>query len=178
VSCQADRVSHRIRLAEPADVPVVFTMIKELAAYERAAHEVRSDEGLLHDALFAEQPRVWCSVLEHIDDDGPPQVAGFAMWFVNFFTWTAKHSVYLDDLFVREAFRGRGYGKALLAHLAAVCVERGYPRLDWWVLDWNPAIEFYRSLGAVAMDEWTVFRLTGEPLAQLGATGEGLAPRA
>jgi GNAT superfamily N-acetyltransferase len=145
-------------------------MIGELAEYENARDQVQSSEALLHDALFADEAAVWCSVVEHVDDAAPtgtPVVAGFAIWFRNFFTWTAKHSVYLDDLYVKEQYRGLGYGKALLAHLAQICVERGYPRLDWWVLDWNPAVDFYRSIGAVGMDEWTVYRLSGEPLHRL-----------
>ena len=157
-------------------------MISELAAYEKAEHEVLSNEELLHASLFADDPAVWCSILEHTEhteladgaepDESQWAVAGFAIWFRNFFTWTAKHSIYLDDLYVREQYRGRGYGKALLQHLAQICIERGYPRLDWWVLDWNPAVDFYTSIGAIGMDEWTVFRLTGEPLERL-ARGNG-----
>lgn len=154
-------------------MPDIFVMICELAAYEKAAHEVQSTESLLSQSLFADDPAVWCSILEHRDVDGPWQAAGFAIWFRNFFTWTAKHSIYLDDLYVREQYRGRGYGTALLQHLAAICVERGYPRLDWWVLDWNEdAIRFYRSIGAVGMDEWTVNRLAGPALERL-ARGHG-----
>jgi GNAT superfamily N-acetyltransferase len=162
-------VSHRIRLATPADVPAVFAMIGELAEYENARDQVQSSEALLHEALFADDPAVWCSIVEHVVEDHPPVVAGFAIWFRNFFTWTAKHSIYLDDLYVKEQYRGLGYGQALLSHLAQICVERGYPRLDWWVLDWNPAVEFYRRIGAVGMDEWTVYRLTGEPLRRVAA---------
>lgn len=167
--------THRIRPARPDDVTEIFAMIRELAEYENSAHEVQSSEELLHASLFVEEPAVWCSILEHSNhdkrDDSEAEsgwaIAGFAIWFRNFFTWTAKHSIYLDDLYVREHYRGRGYGKALLQHLAQTCVERGYPRLDWWVLDWNPAVEFYKSIGAIGMDEWTVFRLTGEPLERL-----------
>lgn len=160
--------THRIRPAESWDVPDIFAMICELAAYEKSAQEVQSTESLLHQSLFADDPAVWCAILEHRDAEGSWQVAGFAIWFRNFFTWTAKHSIYLDDLYVREHYRGRGYGTALLAHLAAICVERGYPRLDWWVLDWNEeAIQFYRSIGAVGMDEWTVNRLAGPALEKL-----------
>ena len=115
------------------------------------------------------------SILEHnpsdaasVDDDGW-LIAGMAIWFRNFFTWTAKHSIYLDDLYVREQYRGLGYGKALLQHLAQICIERGYPRLDWWVLDWNPAVEFYKRIGAVGMDEWTVNRVSGEALERLAS---------
>jgi GNAT superfamily N-acetyltransferase len=140
-------------------------MIRELAAFERSLDEVESTEELLHAALFADDPAVWATMVERVDDSGGVEVAGFALWFRNFFTWTAKHSIYLDDLYVRPQFRGRGYGKALLKSLVATCVERGYPRLDWWVLDWNDsAIEFYRSIGAVAKDDWTVWRLTGDAL--------------
>ena len=161
--------SHRIRPATRSDVPEIFAMIRELAEYENSGHEVQSNEELLQSSLFADDPAVWCSILEHRDNQSWV-VAGFAIWFRNYFTWTAKHSIYLDDLYVREAYRGRGYGKALLQHLAQICVDRGYPRLDWWVLDWNPAVEFYKSIGAIGMDEWTVFRLTGPALNRL-ATG-------
>ena len=99
------------------------------------------------------------------------EIAGMAIWFRNFFTWTAKHSIYLDDLYVREQYRGLCYGKALLQHLAQICVERGYPRLEWWVLDWNePALGFYRSIGAQPMDEWTVQRVTGDALSTLATS--------
>ncbi len=160
----------RIRASTPEDVPEIFGMIYELAEYENSAHEVQSNEELLHASLFADDPAVWCSILEHTDGDAASDdwaIAGFCIWFKNYFTWTAKHSIYLDDLYVREQYRGRGYGKALLQHLASICVERGYPRLDWWVLDWNPAVEFYRSIGALSMDEWTVNRLTGPALERL-----------
>jgi GNAT superfamily N-acetyltransferase len=161
----------RIRPARTEDVPEIFSMVCELAEYERARDQVQSTEELFRQALFCEEPAVWCSILEHQTDDHPDDtgwvVAGMAIWFQNFFTWTAKHSLYLDDLYVREQYRGLGYGKALLAHLAQICVDRGYPRLDWWVLDWNPAIDFYRRIGAVGMDEWTVHRLSGEPLHRL-----------
>ncbi len=159
---------HRIRAANPNDVPEIFAMIRELAEFENSGHEVQSNEELLHASLFADEPAVWCSILEH-DDGQSWVVAGFAIWFRNYFTWTAKHSIYLDDLYVRETYRGRGYGKALLQHLAQICVDRGYPRLDWWVLDWNPAVEFYKSIGAIGMDEWTVFRLTGPALDRLAS---------
>ena len=107
---------------------------------------------------------VFCDLVEV---DG--EIAGMAIWFLNYSTWQGKHGIYLEDLFVKPEFRGRGYGKALLQHLAQICNERGYGRFQWWVLDWNsPAIEFYRSLGAVAMDEWTVYRVSGAELKQLG----------
>jgi GNAT superfamily N-acetyltransferase len=159
--------SHRIRNARPDDVPEIFAMVCELAEYEKARHEVQSSEELFSEALFCDEPAVWCSILEHQGEGDGWEVAGMAIWFLNFFTWTAKHSIYLDDLYVREQYRGRGYGKALLQHLASICVERGYPRLDWWVLDWNPAVDFYRRIGALSMDEWTVNRLTGPALERL-----------
>jgi len=160
-----------LRPAEVCDVPEIFAMIKELAEYERAPQEVMSSEALLQEALFGPDPAVWVIICEHVNDDSSTEIAGFALWFKNFFTWTAKHSIYLDDLYVRPAYRGRGYGKALLAHLAAICVSNGWPRLDWWVLHWNSlARDFYDRLGATAMDEWVVYRLTGEALTRLGST--------
>jgi GNAT superfamily N-acetyltransferase len=167
--------SFRIRNATPADVPEIFAMVCELAEYERARHEVQSSEELFAEALFCDDPAVWCSILEHhpgdsaTDDDADWLIAGMAIWFRNFFTWTAKHSIYLDDLYVREQYRGLGYGKALLQHLAQICTDRGYPRLDWWVLDLNPAVEFYKRIGAIGMDEWTVHRLTGPALERLAS---------
>ncbi|MCM2577263.1 GNAT family N-acetyltransferase [Streptomyces meridianus] len=154
-----------IRTATPGDVPAIVTMIRELAAYEKAEHEVEATEGHLHSALFGESPAVFAHIAEA---DG--RIEGFALWFLNFSTWRGVHGIYLEDLYVRPEARGQGHGKALLAELARICVERGYGRLDWSVLDWNtPSIDFYRSLGAAAMDEWTGFRLTGESLVRLGA---------
>ncbi|WP_157246118.1 GNAT family N-acetyltransferase [Nonomuraea typhae] len=152
-----------IRPATPGDVPEILAMVRELADYENAPQEVRSTEAQLHQALFGERPAAFAHVAEH---DG--RAAGFALWFLNFSTWRGKHGIYLEDLFVRPRYRGEGYGRALLAELAAICVERGYQRLEWSVLDWNePAIGFYKSLGAIPMDEWTVYRLTDEPLRAL-----------
>jgi GNAT superfamily N-acetyltransferase len=166
--------SFRIRNAVPDDVPEIFAMVCELAEYEKSRHEVQSSEELFAEALFCAEPAVWCSILEHHPNDSASPddgwlIAGMAIWFRNFFTWTARHSIYLDDLYVREQYRGLGYGKALLQHLAQICIERGYPRLDWWVLDWNPAVEFYKRIGAIGMDEWTVYRLTGPALEQLAS---------
>ncbi len=167
--------SYRIRGARPDDVPEIFAMVCELAEYEKARHEVQSSEQLFSEALFCEEPAVWCSILEHnaedlaSEDSADWEIAGMAIWFRNFFTWTAKHSIYLDDLYVREQYRGLGYGKALLQHLAQICVDRGYPRLDWWVLDWNPAVDFYKRIGALSMDDWTVNRLTGSALERLAS---------
>lgn len=153
-----------VRPARPDDVPAVLGLIHELAEYERAAHEVRATEQSLHAALFAEHPAAFCHVAER-----GGQVGGFALWFLNFSTWLGRHGIYLEDLYVRRDLRGRGAGRALLAELARICVDRGYGRLEWWVLDWNAdAHGFYRRLGAVPMDEWTVWRLTGDALDTLG----------
>lgn len=161
-----------VRTARPEDVPSLVSLVRELATYERAADQVRIDAVALNAALFTTSPKAHCLV---VDADG--EVAGMALWFVTFSTWVGRHGIYLEDLYIRPAHRGRGHGKALLAELAAVCIERGYGRLEWSVLDWNePAIGFYRSLGAVAMDEWTVHRLTGDPLAALAASGSTGAP--
>ncbi|MFD7303505.1 GNAT family N-acetyltransferase [Streptomyces pharetrae] len=155
-----------IRSATPADIPVIHTLIRELAAYERAPEEARATEAQLHEALFGERPAAYAHIAE---DDTSGEPVGFALWFLNFSTWRGTHGVYLEDLFVRPSARGAGHGKALLAELARLCVERGYQRLEWSVLDWNePAIGFYRSLGAVPQDEWTVYRLTDQALADLG----------
>lgn len=151
-----------VRPATPADVPEILAMIHELATYERAAHEVRTDAAQLERALFAEHPAAFAHV---VDDPAAGGLAGFALWFVNYSTWLGVHGIYLEDLFVRPALRGRGHGRALMQALARLCVARGYGRFEWSVLDWNtPAIRFYESLGAVAQHEWTVHRLAGEAL--------------
>lgn len=168
-----------IRPATEADVPVIYQLIRDLAEYERSLPEVTGTERQLHEALFAPrpfatqpfaaQPAIFAHVAEH---EG--QVVGFALWFLSFSTWQCQHGIYLEDLYVRPELRGHGYGRQLLAELAALCVERGYGRLDWAVLDWNePSIGFYRSLGAVSVDDWMRFRLTGQPLANLAAGRAG-----
>lgn len=158
-------MSLAIRPATPADVPTILRFVKELAAYEREPDAVKATEADFERALFGERPHVEAVIAE--DGDAP---LGFALFFHNFSTWEGKPGVYLEDLYVTPEARGRGVGKALLAHLARIAVERGCARLEWWVLDWNtPAIEFYRSLGAVPMDEWTVNRVTGEALVRLAA---------
>jgi len=152
-----------VRPAVAADVPRIFALIRELAEYERSLDQITATADDLHAALFATQPAVFAHVAVC---DG--EVVGFALWFLNFSTWLGRHGIYLEDLYVTAAMRGRGVGKALLAELAATCARRGYGRLEWWVLDWNaPAIGFYASLGATPMSEWTVHRLTGKPLADL-----------
>ncbi|MFJ1749744.1 GNAT family N-acetyltransferase [Streptomyces sp. NPDC088116] len=163
-----------IRNSTAADVPVIHAMIRELAAYEKSSDEVRVTEEQLREALFGEHPAVYAHIAETDDDGdrdgtGDREVVGFALWFLNFSTWRGVHGIYLEDLYVRPARRGGGHGKALLTELARICVERGYERLEWSVLDWNaPAIDFYRSVGAVSMDEWTVNRLTDDALVRLG----------
>ena len=149
-----------IRSATPQDVPHIHRLMRELAEYERSLAEVTATEDDLRRALFADQPAIFAHVAEH---EG--SVAGFALWFLNYSTWLGRHGIYLEDLDVTPAVRGTGLGRALLAELARSCVQRGYGRLEWWVLDWNaPARGFYESLGAAAMDEWTVYRLTGPAL--------------
>ncbi|MFC1441285.1 GNAT family N-acetyltransferase [Streptacidiphilus sp. N1-10] len=158
-----------IREARPDDIPQILAFIRELAEYERALDDARATAEQLHTALFGPHPAAFAHIAE---DDSTGEPVGFALWFLNFSTWKGVHGLYLEDLYVRPEARGGGHGKALLATLAQICVERGYGRLEWSVLDWNePSIGFYKSLGAVPMDEWTVFRLTGAPLAALGTAG-------
>lgn len=140
-------------------------MVRELAEYEKALDEARATEAQLHEALFGERPAAYAHIAQN--EDGEP--VGFALWFLNFSTWRGVHGIYLEDLYVRPERRGGGHGKALLAELARICVERGYERLEWSVLNWNePSINFYRSLGARPQDEWSVYRLTDGALAELG----------
>jgi GNAT superfamily N-acetyltransferase len=154
----------KIRPAKIQEVGEVLQLIQDLAIYEKAPEQVEAIEEDLLNTIFASDPRVFCDLVEV---DG--QIAGMAIWFLNYSTWQAKHGIYLEDLFIKPEYRGRGYGKALLKHLAKICDEKGYGRLQWWVLDWNsPAIEFYKSLGAEAMDEWTVYRTSGKALKDLG----------
>jgi GNAT superfamily N-acetyltransferase len=155
-----------IRAVEERDVDAVVALVHELADYERAAEHCTLEAEQLRDALFRPAP----ALFGHVGEVGG-EVVGCALWFLNFSTWRGVHGLYLEDLYVQPVHRGAGLGRALLARLAAVCGERGLARLEWSVLDWNePSIGFYRALGAVAMDEWTVFRLDGEPLAALGRT--------
>ena len=151
-----------VRPATPDDVPSLVAMIRELAEYERALPEVEATEEHLHRTLFAAEPAVFGHVLEV---DG--EVAGMAIWFLNYSTWLGAHNLYLEDLYVRPQHRGTGAGRLLLQTLAAICVERGYRRLEWWVLDWNPARDFYAALGAEALTEWIPYRVSGEALVRL-----------
>jgi len=155
-----------IRRALPSDAGVIADLIRDLATYERAEDEVEITHNDIELSLFGSNPRVFCDLVE--DDKG--LVVGFAVWFLNYSTWTGHYGIYLEDLFVRPEFRGRGFGKALLAVLAKECISNGYTRLQWSALDWNtPAIDFYTSLGAEAMSEWTVYRLSGASLESLAA---------
>ena len=147
-------------------------MVRELAEYEKAPQEAIATEDQFHDALFGPDPTVYAHVVEHDTGDGR-HLGAFALWFLNFSTWLGRNGLYLEDLYVRPELRGTGYGKRLLATLAQECLDKGYGRLEWWVLDWNePALGFYRSIGAVPMDEWTVHRVTGDALVAL-AKGAG-----
>ncbi|MCU1672234.1 MAG: family acetyltransferase [Frankiales bacterium] len=154
-----------IRPAVEGDVPVLLQLVRELAAYEKEPDAVETTEPMLAAALFGPDAVASCAVAELAG-----QVVGFALWYVTFSTWKGLPGLWLEDLFVRPEARGSGLGKALLQDLARTCVARGWARFEWWVLDWNvDAQGFYRSLGARAEDEWTVWRVDGEALAELGA---------
>ena len=156
-------VSLTIRPAAPGDSALIFALVRELADYEKLAHEVAATEQAIAAVLFAAEPRVFCDIAEW---NGKP--AGFTTWFLNFSSFRGRHGIFLEDIFVRPQFRKHGIGRALLKRLAARCVEGGYARFEWAVLDWNaPAIAFYRSLGADVMDDWRVCRLSGQALATL-----------
>jgi diamine N-acetyltransferase len=160
-------VNIAIRPAAAADARQIFDLVRELADYERLSHEVDTTAEQIAAVLFAERPTLFCDVAEWNGE-----VAGFAMWFLNFSSFRGRHGIYLEDLFVRPAFRGHGIGKALMRNLAQRCVERGYARFEWAVLDWNrSAIDFYRGIGAELMDQWRVCRMTGPALTRF-AGGE------
>ena len=153
-------MSLAIRAAVPADSALIFALMRELADYEKLSGDVDATPEAIAAALFAREPRLFCDIAEW---NGEP--AGFAVWFLNFSTFRGRHGIYVEDLFVRPAFRKRGIGKALMARLARRCVDEGWARFEWAVLDWNaPSIEFYRSIGAQVMDEWRICRLSGEAL--------------
>ncbi len=154
-----------IRTARPCEAPLILGFIRELAEYERLLDQVEADEAGIDALLFGPQPRAFCDIAEV---DGTP--VGFALWFYNVSTFKGRCGIYLEDLYVRPEVRGQGAGKALLAGLARRCVEQNLGRLEWAVLDWNaPSIAFYDSLGAAAMDDWIIRRLTGEALERLAA---------
>lgn len=155
-----------IRPAVRSDRDLIFAFIRELAEYEKLLDRVDATAADIERALFGPSPRVFCDIAEA---DGKP--AGFALWFYNYSTFRGRHGIYLEDLFVRPAFRGRGLGKALLAHLAKRAVAENCTRVEWSVLDWNePSIKFYKSLGATAMAEWHIYRLTDDALKNLAAS--------
>ncbi|HET7902031.1 MAG TPA: GNAT family N-acetyltransferase [Candidatus Nanopelagicales bacterium] len=177
-------VAGRLRAARPTDVPEILDLIHDLAEYERARHEVEATQEQLRTLLFggtqeaadlasaapSGAPAAYALVVEHPDPERGHLLGAFALYFLNASTWTGTHGIYLEDLYVRPELRGHGYGTAMLQKLARECVERGYRRLEWSVLDWNePALGFYRQIGAVPMDEWTVQRMTGDALLQLAA---------
>lgn len=157
--------SFTIQSATKADIPLILDFIRQLAEYEKLSHEVVATKESLTKHLFGDHPKA--EVVIGFEGQEP---VGFALFFHNFSTFLGKPGIYLEDLFVKEKHRGRGYGKALLMYLAKLAVGRGCGRLEWSVLDWNsPAIDFYKSLGAKPMDDWTVYRLTGSALEQLGS---------
>jgi GNAT superfamily N-acetyltransferase len=158
-----DNSGFTVRKATKEDCTLILQFIKELAAYEKLLHEVIADVATLEKNLFGENPYAKVIIGEV---NGEP--VGFALYFHNFSTFLGKPGIYLEDLYIKPEFRGKGFGKKLLAHLAKLAIELGCGRLEWWVLDWNePAINFYKSLGAQPMDEWTVNRVTGEALEKL-----------
>jgi len=153
-------VSLVLRAAVPADAALIFALVRELADYEKLSDEVDAKPEAIAVALFSAQPRLFCDIAEW---NGEP--AGFSVWFLNFSTFRGRHGIYVEDLFVRPAFRGKGIGKALMTRLAQRCVKEGYARFEWAVLDWNaPSIAFYKSIGAQVMDEWRICRLSGKAL--------------
>ncbi|WP_328420006.1 GNAT family N-acetyltransferase [Micromonospora sp. NBC_00389] len=152
-----------IRPARPEDVPAVVAMVHELAEYERAPDQCHLTTEQLTSALFGTAP----ALFGHVAVDEHDQPIGFALWFLNFSTWAGVHGIYLEDLYVRPTARGTGAGRLLLATLADICVRRGYRRLEWWMIDWNPAAGFYASIGAEQMSEWVPYRLSGDALRDL-----------
>lgn len=156
-----------IRRALPADSALILTLVRELADYEKLGHEVVASEALIAQSLFSPQTRTFCEIAEW---EG--EAAGQALWFNNFSTFRGRNGLYLEDLYVRPKFRGRGVGRALLRRLAALCLENGWPRMDWAVLDWNQtAIDFYRAQGAEVAADWRLVRLEGAALAALAKSG-------
>jgi GNAT superfamily N-acetyltransferase len=158
-------MSLSIRPARPGDAALVLQFVRELADYEKLLHECDATEAMIDEALFAPQTRLFCDIAEW---NGEP--VGNAIWFLNYSTFTGRHGIYLEDIFVRPAFRGKGVGKGLMVHLARRCVAEGWTRFEWAVLNWNtPSIDFYKSIGAELKDEWTVCRVSGDALQRLAA---------
>lgn len=159
-----------IRPARPEDVPAVLGLIRELAEYERALDSVKATEGGLTEALFGADPHAFAHVAVVSGEDGEQQVVGLALWFLTFSSWVGRHGIWLEDLYVRPAWRGRGLGLGLLRELAAIGVERGYGRLEWAVLDWNePSRRFYESVGARELGDWIINRVDGDALPALAS---------
>ncbi len=155
-----------IRNARVEDSPRILALIKDLAEYEKAPLEAKATLEQIEESLFSPSPQAFCHVVEV---DG--LVVGISIWFLNYSTWLGKPGIYLEDLYIDPVYRGKGFGLALLKELAKICIERNYERLQWWVLDWNePSIEFYKSQGAEAMNEWTVYRVSGDALKKLAAS--------
>jgi GNAT superfamily N-acetyltransferase len=160
------RTSFHIRSSTPDDLPIILQLIRDLAEYERAPNDVVATEEGLREVLFGNRPSA--EVVLAMEGES---AVGFAVFFHNFSTWLGRPGLYLEDLFVRPSHRGKGYGRALLVHLAKIAAERGCGRMEWAVLDWNePAIKFYRALGAAPNEEWTIFRLTSDKIARLAAS--------
>jgi GNAT superfamily N-acetyltransferase len=160
----SDTAATSVRTATVEDVPEILAMIRELAEYERSLPEVTATEEQLRSTLFGDQPKVFGHVAV---EDATGRVVGMAIWFLSYSTWLGAHNLYLEDLYVRPEARGAGVGRLLLRTLARICVERGYPRFEWWVLDWNPARDFYAAIGADALTEWIPYRVDGEELRRL-----------
>ena len=160
-----------VRPAEPSDVGAIVELVRQLAVYEREPDAVEATEDDFATALFGPDPRVFAHVAE-VEVDGTRRIAGIAVWFVTFSTWKGRHGLWLEDLFVQPEHRRLGIGRALLSELASICVDRGWSRFEWWVLDWNaPAHRFYESIGARPEDDWTTWRLDGPDLSALAAGG-------
>lgn len=165
---QTDHPTLHIRPTTADDTALILQLIRDLAVYEKLADDVIADEKSLRESLFGESPAAECVIAEY--ENSP---VGFALFFHNYSTFVGKKGLYLEDLFVKPEYRGKGFGKALLAHLAKIALERNCGRFEWAVLDWNePAIGFYKKLGAVAMDDWTVFRMTGSALDALASESD------
>jgi diamine N-acetyltransferase len=160
-------VSVTIRAAAPDDTALIFELVRELAEYEKLSDAVDATSETIASALFAKEPRLFCDIAEW---NGEP--VGLAIWFLNFSTFRGRHGIYLEDIFVRPPFRNKGIGKALMARLAQRCVDEGWARVEWAVLDWNaPSIAFYRSIGANVLDDWRICRLTGDALINFAREG-------
>jgi GNAT superfamily N-acetyltransferase len=162
-------VSIVVREASPADSALIYDLVRELAEYEKLSSEMDATSDMIAAALFGKEPRVFCDIAE---SNGEP--VGFAFWFLNYSTFRGKHGIYLEDLFVRPDYRGRGIGKALMVRLAKRCADQELARFEWAVLDWNaPSIAFYKSIGAQIMDEWKICRLSGAALQEFAAKDVG-----